>query len=213
MILLYFVTFGIYGLYWYYVTHDEMKRETGEGLGGGVALLIAFFVGVVMPFITANEVGRMYEKAGRTKPVSAATGLWVIRLPDHRRPVHLDRQGPGALNRYSGGPARRVVSRGRTPAGGRGSAQPGGRRSGRLRYGRAAAGAAGIATAGGRRSGRLRYGFAPSGGGGCESARQRNGLGCGRGRLLGSAGFSSGAGGVSSRKTSSSGSPASRRSN
>ena len=106
VILLYIVTLGIYGLYWYYVTHDEMKRETGEGLGGGIALLITIFAGIVMPFITANEVGRMYEKAGHAKPVSAATGFWVF-------PGALIIIGPfiwvakvqGALNRYWEGQA------------------------------------------------------------------------------------------------------------
>ena len=106
VILLYIVTFGIYGLYWYYITHDELKRETGEGLGGGIAVLLAFFVGIVMPFITANEVGRLYERAGKPKPVSAVTGLWVI-------PGALIIIGPfiwiakvqGALNRYWEGQA------------------------------------------------------------------------------------------------------------
>ena len=106
VILLYIVTFGIYGLYWYYITHDELKRETGEGLGGGIALLLAFLVGIVMPFITANEVGRLYERAGQAKPVSAVTGLWVI-------PGALIIIGPfiwiakvqGALNRYWEGQA------------------------------------------------------------------------------------------------------------
>jgi hypothetical protein len=106
VILLYIVTLGIYGLYWYYITHDEMKRETGEGLGGGIALLITIFAGIVMPFITANEVGRMYEKAGHAKPVSAATGFWVF-------PGALIIIGPfiwiakvqGALNRYWEGQA------------------------------------------------------------------------------------------------------------
>jgi hypothetical protein len=106
VILLYIVTLGIYGLYWYYVTHDEMKRETGEGLGGGIALLITILAGIVMPFITANEVGKMYEKAGHAKPVSAATGFWVF-------PGALIIIGPfiwiakvqGALNRYWEGQA------------------------------------------------------------------------------------------------------------
>lgn len=101
VMLLYVVTLGIYGLYWYYVTHDELKRETGEGLGGGVALLIAFLVGIVMPFVTAHEVGRLYERAGQPKPVSALAGLWVF-------PGSLIVVGPfiwiakvqGALNRY-----------------------------------------------------------------------------------------------------------------
>lgn len=72
------ITLGIYSLVWYYQVHDEMKRHTGEGLGGGLALLIAFLVGFVMPFITSNEVGTMYERRGWTKPVSAMTGLWFI---------------------------------------------------------------------------------------------------------------------------------------
>jgi Domain of unknown function (DUF4234) len=77
-ILLFVVTFGIYGLYWYYVTHDEMKRQTGNGIGGGIALLLAFFVGFASPFISSAEVGALYEGAGRPKPVSALTGLWVV---------------------------------------------------------------------------------------------------------------------------------------
>ena len=77
-ILLTIVTLGIYSLFWYYKTHDEMKAHTGTGLGGGIALLLALFVGIVMPFITANEVGGMYERRGQAKPVSAATGAWII---------------------------------------------------------------------------------------------------------------------------------------
>jgi len=72
------VTLGIYGLYWYYVTHDEMKRHTGAGLGGGIALLIAVFVGVASPFLSSSEVGMLYERRGMTRPVSGATGLWVL---------------------------------------------------------------------------------------------------------------------------------------
>jgi len=77
-ILLAIVTFGIYVLYWYYATHDEMKRHTGQGLGGGLALIIAFFIGIVAPFISSNEVGDLYERAGMHRPVSALTGLWYF---------------------------------------------------------------------------------------------------------------------------------------
>lgn len=77
-ILLFFVTFGIYGIYWYFVVHDEMKRHSGQGLGGGVALLLALLVGVASPFLASSEVGGLYERDGRHKPVSGATGLWVI---------------------------------------------------------------------------------------------------------------------------------------
>jgi hypothetical protein len=79
-ILLTVVTFGFYSLYWYYKTHEEMKRHTGTGLGGVVALLLAFFVGIVMPFLTSHEVGGLYERRGEAKPVSATTGLWFLLL-------------------------------------------------------------------------------------------------------------------------------------
>ena len=79
-ILLMIVTIGIYGLVWYYKTHEEMKRHTGTGLGGVVALLLAIFVGIVSPFLSSNEVGQLYERRGQAKPVSALTGLWMLLL-------------------------------------------------------------------------------------------------------------------------------------
>src|SRR4051812_13433254 len=45
-ILLAFVTLVIYPIIWYYKVHEEMKNHTGQGLGGLVAFLLAFFVGV-----------------------------------------------------------------------------------------------------------------------------------------------------------------------
>jgi hypothetical protein len=77
-ILLFFVTFGIYSLYWNYAIHDEMKRHTGQGIGGLVALLLALFIGIANPYINSSEVGDLYERDGRQKPVSAATGLWYF---------------------------------------------------------------------------------------------------------------------------------------
>ncbi|MBZ5737644.1 DUF4234 domain-containing protein [Nocardioides mangrovi] len=79
-VLLTIVTLGFYTWYWYYKTHDEMKRHSGNGVGGGIALLLAILVGIVMPFISSNEVGGLYERKGRPKPVSAATGLWYLLL-------------------------------------------------------------------------------------------------------------------------------------
>lgn len=79
-ILLSIVTLGIYTWVWYYKTHDEMKRHSGQGVGGGIALILAIFVGIVMPFLTASEVGGLYERSGKQKPVGGATGLWYILL-------------------------------------------------------------------------------------------------------------------------------------
>jgi hypothetical protein len=79
-VLLTIVTLGFYSWYWYYKTHDEMRQHSGMGLGGGVALLLAIFIGIVMPFISSNEVGELYARRGQARPVTAVTGLWVLLL-------------------------------------------------------------------------------------------------------------------------------------
>lgn len=78
VIVLTIVTFGIYGLYWYYKTHEEMKQYSGEGIGGAMALVITAVVGFAIPFITGSEVGKLYSREGQDPPVSGKTGLWVI---------------------------------------------------------------------------------------------------------------------------------------
>ncbi|WP_310962324.1 DUF4234 domain-containing protein [Nocardioides terrisoli] len=74
--LLFVVTLGIYGWFWYYNVHEEMKRHTGDGIGGAVGLILGIFVSIVMAFLTPYEVGRLYARRGQPEPVSALTGLW-----------------------------------------------------------------------------------------------------------------------------------------
>jgi hypothetical protein len=74
------VTLGIYSLYWYYATHDEMKKHKGDGLGGGLALVLAIFIGIASPFLSSSEVGKLYERRGMRAPVSGVTGLWFLLL-------------------------------------------------------------------------------------------------------------------------------------
>lgn len=76
--LLTIVTLGIYIFVWYFKTHEELKRHTGTGIGGLIAVVLALFVGIAMPFLTAHEVGKMYERRGQEAPVSAITGLWTL---------------------------------------------------------------------------------------------------------------------------------------
>jgi hypothetical protein len=78
IMLLFFVTLGIWSLVYYYQTHEEMKRHTGEGLGGVLALVIAIIFGVINPFLLSNEVGLLYERRGQEKPVTALTALWFF---------------------------------------------------------------------------------------------------------------------------------------
>lgn len=79
-VLLTIVTLGFYTWYWYYKTSAEMKDHSGQGIGGPIALLLAVLVGIVMPFISSSEVGKLYERRGQKAPVGAATGLWYILL-------------------------------------------------------------------------------------------------------------------------------------
>lgn len=73
---LYIVTLGLYGIYWFYATHKEMKEHSNQGLGGGLALLLAIVVAVVMPYVTSSEVGGLYSRDGKHQPVTGWTGLW-----------------------------------------------------------------------------------------------------------------------------------------
>ena len=43
-----------------------------------IALVLALFIGIVMPYITPSEVGGLYERRGQPKPVSGVTGLWYF---------------------------------------------------------------------------------------------------------------------------------------
>jgi uncharacterized membrane protein YraQ (UPF0718 family) len=97
-IFLFIITFSIYGWFYFYGTHEEMKRHTGRGLGGVVALILAIFVGFVMPFFTSSEVGQMQELAGRQKTVEGITGLWIL-LP-LVGPIIWFVKTNGALNDY-----------------------------------------------------------------------------------------------------------------
>ncbi|HXV56273.1 MAG TPA: DUF4234 domain-containing protein [Gaiellaceae bacterium] len=78
VIVLTIVTLGIYYLYWVFMTQEEVKRHSGEGVGGWLGVVISLVIGIVTPFLVPHEIGKMHEKDGRASPVSAATGLWVI---------------------------------------------------------------------------------------------------------------------------------------
>ena len=78
VIILSFVTLGIYLLYWYYKTGDEVKKYSGEGLGGVLWLVIGLVVGIVMWFVAPSEVGNLYKREGQEPPVSGKTGFWML---------------------------------------------------------------------------------------------------------------------------------------
>jgi Domain of unknown function (DUF4234) len=100
-ILLFIITLGIYGLYWVYKTQEEMKKHTGEGLGGVLGLVVWILVSAVSAFVIPSEIGKMYQRDGRQPPVTGWTGLWlfpgaILIIPAIVWFVKVQ----GALNRY-----------------------------------------------------------------------------------------------------------------
>lgn len=78
VIIIWIITFGIYGLYWNYQVFKEMKDHTGQGIGGGIALLLAIIIFPVNLFLLPSEVGNMYAALGQEKPVRGVTGFWNL---------------------------------------------------------------------------------------------------------------------------------------
>ena len=77
-LLLAIVTFGLYGVYWAYVNHEEIKVHTGEGVGGALGAVIAFIAGIVTLFLLPIEIKKMYERDGQTSPVGPATAFCIL---------------------------------------------------------------------------------------------------------------------------------------
>ena len=78
VVLLTIVTCGIYGLFWYYRNFEDMKQYSGEGIGGLLGLLLAIFCSIIAVFILPAEVGNLYEREGKDKPISALTAFWNL---------------------------------------------------------------------------------------------------------------------------------------
>ena len=72
------VTLGIYGLYWQYASFQEMNDYSGQGIGGVVGLLLAIFISIVNVFVMPAEIGNLYFREGKARPVSAVTGFWIF---------------------------------------------------------------------------------------------------------------------------------------
>ena len=101
VLLISLITLGIYTIYWAYKTHEEMKRHTGDGLGGVLGLVVWIIVSPVSAFVIPSEIGKMYAGAGRTSPVSGWTGLWFFPFGFLLIPLIVwFVKVQGALNRY-----------------------------------------------------------------------------------------------------------------
>ena len=93
------LTLGIYTFIWTYKTQDEMKRYSGNGVGGVLGLVIYILISPVTYFLVPSETRYMYEDLdGGTSPVRGIYGLWFL-LPLIGSLIWFI-QVQGALNRY-----------------------------------------------------------------------------------------------------------------
>ena len=73
------LTLGIYTFVWVYRTQEEIKRYSGNGVGGVLGLVIYIVVNPVTWFVVPSEVRYMHEDLdGGTSPVRGVTGLWML---------------------------------------------------------------------------------------------------------------------------------------
>jgi hypothetical protein len=78
VILLTIITLGIWGGFWTYRNSEDLKKYTGDGLGGVLGVVIYIVFSVVLMFTIPNEIKSMYERDGRQSPVTALWGLWFL---------------------------------------------------------------------------------------------------------------------------------------
>jgi hypothetical protein len=92
------LTIGIYTFIWTYKTQEEVKRYSGNGVGGVLGLVIYFLISPVTFFIVPSEVRYMYEDLdGERSPVRGVYGVWfLLPLIGH---IIWFVQVQGALNR------------------------------------------------------------------------------------------------------------------
>ena len=99
VVLLALITFGIYYIVYEYKTFDELERYRGQGISGGIALVLMFVGGgIALPFLQGSYVGKLYAEDGQTAPVSGKTGFWLL-LPLIGIFVYMSKV-QGALNRF-----------------------------------------------------------------------------------------------------------------
>jgi hypothetical protein len=72
------ITLGIYTYVWTWKTHDEIKRNSGVGVGGPLGFVIYFVVSPVTYFLLPSEIGQMLARYGQPSRVRGITGLWFL---------------------------------------------------------------------------------------------------------------------------------------
>ena len=78
-ILLTIVTLGVWALVWTYRQYEDFKQYSGEGLGGGVGLVLGIFVSPVTFFMIPIELkNNLMQPEGEQCPFEPTIGLWFL---------------------------------------------------------------------------------------------------------------------------------------
>jgi hypothetical protein len=72
------ITLGIYTYIWVWKTQEEIKRRSGNGVGGWLGLVIYVVISPVTLFLVPAEIKQMYLREDDAPPVSAWVGLWNL---------------------------------------------------------------------------------------------------------------------------------------
>lgn len=76
VIVMSIITLGIYMLYWFYKSFQELHDYRRQGVGGVAGLLLAFVI--VSYFLLPQYVGKAYAEEGKPGPVSGMSGFWIL---------------------------------------------------------------------------------------------------------------------------------------
>jgi Domain of unknown function (DUF4234) len=77
-ILVSIVTCGIWTYVWAFQNGEEMKKWSGEGLGGALHLVLTIVFAPVTMFMLASEVEQLYRRDGQEPPITTIWGLWCL---------------------------------------------------------------------------------------------------------------------------------------
>jgi hypothetical protein len=72
------LTIGIYTYVWTFRTQEEMKKYTGDGMGGWLGLVVYLVFSPITYFVIPSEIKTMYVRDGRPEPITAWWGLWFL---------------------------------------------------------------------------------------------------------------------------------------
>lgn len=98
-VILYIITFGIYGLYWFYVTFNELSTANGKTEGAGCLWTFLLLIPIASLFSIWKHSTEYAEFVDNKYPGIALFILWLVFAPAVWFLVQLD------LNRAArGGP-------------------------------------------------------------------------------------------------------------